>query len=64
MTNLDLTMDAITLEEFIGNPKDRNVPALTKRFRKLDSNKDGKLLLDELKNLDNEISDVLTSLRD
>jgi arylsulfatase A-like enzyme len=40
----------ITLEEFIGNPKNRNVPALTKRFKQLDSNKDGKLLLDELKN--------------
>ncbi len=39
----------ITLEEFIGNPKGRNVPALTKRFKKIDSNGDGKLLLDELK---------------
>jgi arylsulfatase A-like enzyme len=39
----------ITLEEFIGNPKGRNVPALTKRFKKLDSNSDGKLQLDELK---------------
>ena len=38
----------ITLEEFIGNPKGRNVPALTKRFKKLDSNDDGKLQLDEL----------------
>ena len=40
---------AVTLEEFIGNPKNRNVPALTKRFQQLDSNKDGKLLLPELK---------------
>ncbi|MDB4614403.1 sulfatase-like hydrolase/transferase [bacterium] len=40
---------AITLEEFIGNPKGRNVPALTKRFKNLDSNDDGKLQLDELK---------------
>ena len=40
---------AITLEEFIGNPKGRNVPALTKRFKKLDSNGDGKLHLNELK---------------
>ena len=40
---------AITLEEFIGNPKDRNVPALTKRFKKIDSNGDGKIQLDELK---------------
>ena len=39
----------ITLEEFIGNPKNRNVPALTKRFKKIDSNGDGKLRLDELK---------------
>jgi len=39
----------ITLEEYIGNPKDRNVPALTKRFNKIDSNGDGKLQLDELK---------------
>lgn len=39
---------AITLNEFIGNPKGRNVPALTKRFRKLDRNSDGKLQLDEL----------------
>lgn len=40
---------AITLEEYIGNPKGRNVPALTKRFKRLDSNGDGKLSLDELK---------------
>ncbi len=40
---------AITLEEYIGNPKGRNVPALTKRFKKIDSNGDGKLQLDELK---------------
>ena len=40
----------VTLEEFIGNPKGRNVPALTRRFKKIDSNGDGKLQLDELKN--------------
>ena len=40
---------AITLEEFIGKPEGRNVPALTKRFRKIDSNGDGMLELDELK---------------
>jgi len=40
---------AITLEEFIGNPKGRNVPALTKRFKKFDSNGDGKLQPAELK---------------
>ena len=38
----------ITLEEFIGNPKGRNVPALTKRFKKLDANGDGKLQRNEL----------------
>ena len=40
---------AVTLEEYIGNPKGRNVPALTKRFKKIDSSGDGKLLLEELK---------------
>lgn len=40
---------AITLEEFIGNPKGRNVPALTKRFKNFDSNGDGRLDLNELK---------------
>ena len=39
----------ITLAEFIGNPKGRNVPALTKRFKKIDSNGDGKLRLAELR---------------
>ncbi|MHC4743322.1 MAG: sulfatase-like hydrolase/transferase, partial [Planctomycetota bacterium] len=39
----------LTLEEFIGPPKNRNVPALTKRYRRLDSNGDGRLLLDELR---------------
>ena len=40
---------AITLEEFIGNPKGRNVPALTKRFKNFDANGDGKLQPAELK---------------
>ena len=40
---------AITLEEFIGNPSGRNVPALTKRFKNLDTSGDGKLLMNELK---------------
>ncbi len=45
----DLNGDGtITLEEFIGNPKGRNVPALTKRFKNIDSNGDGKLHLSEL----------------
>ena len=39
----------VTLAEFIGNPKGRNVPALTKRFKKIDSNGDGKLRLAELR---------------
>jgi len=39
---------AITLEEFIGNPEGRNVPALTKRFEEFDSNGDGKLQPAEL----------------
>ncbi len=39
----------VTLEEFIGNPKGRNVPALTKRFKKFDANNDGKLQPAELK---------------
>ena len=39
----------ITPEEFIGNPKGRDVPALTRRFKKIDANGDGKLRLDELK---------------
>ena len=39
----------ITVKEYIGNPKGRNVSALTKRFKKIDSNGDGKLQLDELK---------------
>ena len=40
---------AITLEEYIGNPEGRNVPALTKRFKKIDANGDGNLQLDEMK---------------
>ena len=39
----------ITLEEYIGNPKGRNDSALTRRFKKIDSNGDGELLLQELK---------------
>ena len=48
--NRDRNADkVITLEEFIGTPEGRNVPALTKRFKVIDANSDGKLLLDELK---------------
>ena len=41
---------SLTLEEFIGNPENRNVPALKKQFSRRDRNGDGKLTLDELKN--------------
>jgi len=48
--NRDRNCDGyVTLAEFIGNPEGRNVPALTKRFKKIDSNGDGKLRLDELR---------------
>jgi hypothetical protein len=40
----------ITLKEYIGNPKGRNVPALTKNFNRRDANKDGNLTFEELKN--------------
>ena len=40
----------LTLEEYIGNPEGRNVPALTKQFSRRDGNADGKLTLPELKN--------------
>jgi arylsulfatase A-like enzyme len=39
----------VTLKEYIGNPKGRNVPALTRQLNKRDANKDGKLSLQELK---------------
>jgi len=40
---------AITLEEFIGNPKGRNVRALTRRFKSFDANSDGRLHPSELR---------------
>jgi arylsulfatase A-like enzyme len=39
----------LTLDEFIGNPKGRNVPALTKQFNRRDTNKDSRLTVQELK---------------
>ncbi len=39
----------VTLEEFIGDPSNRNVPALTKLFRQRDANHDERLTLEELK---------------
>ncbi|MCH2368544.1 MAG: hypothetical protein MK554_15195, partial [Planctomycetes bacterium] len=41
---------SLTLEEFIGNPENRNVPALKRQFSRRDRNGDGKLTLEELKN--------------
>lgn len=38
----------VTLEEYIGNPDGRNVPALTRRFGQLDANNDERLTRDEL----------------
>ena len=40
----------LTLAEYIGNPKGRNVPALKKQFSRRDKNVDGKLTLAELRN--------------
>ncbi|MBT6851591.1 MAG: sulfatase-like hydrolase/transferase, partial [Opitutae bacterium] len=38
----------LTLKEYIGNPKGRNLPALKKQFSRRDGNADGKLTLAEL----------------
>jgi arylsulfatase A-like enzyme len=40
----------VTLKEYIGNPKNRNVPALTKQFKRMDTNNDSRLTLQEMKN--------------
>ena len=40
--------DFLTLKEYIGNPKGRNVPALKKQFSRRDTNTNGKLTLAEL----------------
>jgi len=39
----------VTLEEFIGDPTNRNVPALTKMFQSKDTNEDQRLTLEEIK---------------
>ncbi len=39
----------LTLEEYIGNPKGRNVPALTTQFKRRDTNKDSRLSIQELR---------------
>ena len=38
----------LTLKEYIGNPKNRNVPVLTKRFNNWDRNKDSRVTLKEM----------------
>jgi hypothetical protein len=38
----------VTIEEFIGNPENRNVPALTRMFNQRDTNHDGRLTLKEM----------------
>ena len=46
----DINKDGfITLKEYIGNPKNRNVKALTRQFTVKDRNQDQKLSLDEIK---------------
>ncbi len=39
----------VTLKEYIGNPINRNVPVLTRRFKHLDANNDSRLTLEEMK---------------
>ena len=48
----------VTLNEYIGNPKGRNVPALTKQFNQRDVNNDSRLTLDEMKNQGNEETEM------
>lgn len=40
---------SLSLKEFIGNPKNRNVPALERQFNRRDTNGDGRLTLKELR---------------
>lgn len=40
----------MTLQEYIGNPKNRNVEALTRQFKQRDTDKDGRLTLEEMRN--------------
>ena len=50
--NRDTDQDGfLTLKEYIGNPKNRNVPALTKRFNSWDRNKDSRVTLKEMKGM-------------
>lgn len=46
----DMNQDGfLTLKEYIGNSKNRNVPALTKRFNNWDRNKDSRLTMEEMR---------------
>ncbi len=46
----DINKDGfLTLKEYIGDPNNRNVPALTRQFQRRDANKDSQLTLAELK---------------
>jgi len=40
----------LTLKEYIGDPTNRNIPALTKTFTKRDANNDGRLTIKEMNN--------------
>ena len=40
----------MTLQEYIGNPENRNVPVLTKRFNQMDADNDSRLTLQEMSN--------------
>ncbi len=39
----------VTLEEYIGDPANRNVPALTRQFQQRDTNRDSRLTLEEMR---------------
>ena len=39
----------VTLKEYIGNPKNRDVKALTRQFKTRDKNEDERLSLEEMK---------------
>jgi hypothetical protein len=40
----------LTLKEYIGDPTNRNIPALTKMFTQRDANNDGRLTIKEMNN--------------
>ena len=40
----------VTLEEYIGDPRNRNVPALTRQFKRRDANNDQRLTPEEMRN--------------